>query len=233
MPISKASAINESLRPFKVTAFISSMGEFCGEISHTVLKQPVRFTNSYEFSQIIESTLDSLKYLKPGRDRRLFMPEETADPAGETVSDPDRKEYATGRTFSLTLKSRYNAEWQGMIDFGADGLKSFFSYLDFLEILDRIFCREVSQDVPPRDSNLYLERFFRRNGDNADRRELIGWKKYGSESFSIQARFFGNNSVQGTVIWKEGRREIAFRSFLELAMSMGEAENHPVLTASY
>ena len=80
-----------------------------------MLKQPVRFTNSYEFSQIIESTLDSLKYLKPGRDRRLFMPEETADPAGETVSDPDRKEYATGRTFSLTLKSRYNAEWQGML----------------------------------------------------------------------------------------------------------------------
>lgn len=44
-----------------------------------------------------------------------------------------------------------------------------------------------------------------------------------SQTFMIRPMFYEHNTCQGTVYWKEYRRQVSFRSFLELIGIMGNA----------
>jgi len=219
MPISTASKVYDGFRRFTVTASIDKEGFLCGTVSHASMVKPVRFENTTEMVLAVESVLDNIGYFKPDRDIRW----KGHCPASDGTEKKDKE-----TKFDFSLSGRYNAGWQGYVTFGKER-ENFNSFLDFLEIIDKKLCSDMEQPLETiKDTGIFLERFFRGEG-NIERirsQKLLPWRQYGKgDRFSIRIRFLGNESVQGSLIWREGREEINFRSFLELLMCMEEAPN--------
>ena len=104
---------------------------------------------------------------------------------------------------------------------------AFFGYLSLINVMDRFFDRmqcpqayyqyrawqakKSDQRQPEKEVTRFMaeEALHSKNGEKA--------------TFTIQVQFRQNATWQGTICWKEKRRQISFRSFLEMLLLMQEA----------
>lgn len=143
-------------------------------------------------------------------------------------------------TFIIQVQYRQNASWQGrMVDKETKQKYVFRSFRELMNLICELL--EDKQGVTPADqketvpASTYVEQLvgdLKRCLASEDHKNtyLEVTKSYpnsifcryvfrgSSMSFGIRLKFKANSSWQGMIYWRQLRREITFRSFLELIM---------------
>lgn len=116
---------------------------FCGRIVGQRLSMPILFTDINDFIVQVDALLDVQKFPQAFQRIRSFtdknLPEVPAVQTKEELSDLDVVDTAFGSnaTFSLQIRSRKNASWQGSIDWMDGSVRQQFdSTLEFVRFVD-------------------------------------------------------------------------------------------------
>lgn len=189
----------------------------------------VCFTGYHELAWQMERCFAQLQYPRAVMDmRELRSIRNDVEQRESWQGQPQRE---GGTRYTIRVAQRQHASWQGILTDHTGREERFSSFLELVitleadlsgrpkaEIGDRESCQqcveqylqivmncpEVMKVLP--DTLVYR---FRREGK--------------SQSFMIRPMFYEHGTCQGTVYWKEHRKQVSFRSFLELIRMMSTA----------
>lgn len=229
MAISYKSKLYDSERIFTIAAEWYKDRPLYGVLYQGNQQTGVCFTGYHELAWQMERCFAQMQYPRSVMDMRELR-SGRAEVGQRDDAEMARRDDGAD-IYTIRVTQRQNASWQGSVRNPAGEVLPFGSFLDLVSCLesdlsgcperegrDREACQqrvehylqivmngsEVMKVLP--DTLVYR---FRREGRR--------------QTFMIHPMFYEHGSCQGTVYWKEHRRQVSFRSFLELISMMGAA----------
>lgn len=189
-----------------------------------------RFTGYYELAWEMEQCFAQLQYPRPVMDRReLFSGKADIERAGIPGEAPAGTGSASRYTIRVT--QRQNASWQGNVSKGDGALYVFSSFLQLVAYLERDLGGIADSKAAGEEGcQQYLERYLGIVMNCQEKMKILPdtlvyrfCREGRSQTFMIRPMFYEHDTCQGTLYWKEYRKQVNFRSFLELVGMMGSA----------
>ena len=190
----------------------------------------VYFTGYYEFAWQMEQYFTKLQYPRSVMDRRELCSIREDGMQREIVREAGRRA-GTADTFTIRVTHRQNASWQGTVMNRAGKTFHFSSFLELVGWLETDL-RGISEnsDQETETSQQRVEKYLRIVMSCPEVMKVLPdtlvyrfRKEKKSQTLMIRPMFYEHNTCQGSIYWKEHRKQVSFRSFLELINMMGAA----------
>lgn len=217
--------------------FTAVFGPYEGNVPKGVLYQGEQrtgfcFSGYWELVRIMEDCFMRQQCPRLVMEPRVFQGKEAGILQAEEGKAGEAQE--NEQIYRIRVIQRQNASWQGLLLQEGREAYGFSSFLMLLARLDGELNNmpEVWLDgaAGKAQRRQQVERYLRLMvycPENvtvlADTLAYRFYEKGESRTFMIQPMFYEHDSCQGRIYWKECRRQISFRSFLELAGMMNAA----------
>lgn len=191
----------------------------------------VCFSGYHELARMMEQHFAQMQYPRSVMDRRGFFSARGDMEKREAIREIARRDGRTG-TYTIRVMQRQNASWQGNVKKNDGELFDFTSFLQLVSYLEGDLSSSPDKmAVDGREGcQQRVERYLRIVMNCPEVMKVLPdtlvyrfFSEGKSQTFMIRPMFYEHNTCQGTVYWKEYRRQVSFRSFLELISIMGNA----------
>lgn len=228
MAISYKSVLYDKDRAFTVAVDQYEKGCIEGVLYHGDCQTGMNFVGYQEFLRIMEGCFGQMQYPRPVMDVRSFLSVRNDDMETGRVESGRR----SGRAgdFVIRVNQRQNASWQGVLLEAEREPYRFPSFLDLIMHLNQVLSR---QPIEPSDEGVcqkQVEQYLKVVMECPDTLKILPdtlvyrfHKEGKKKTFMIRPMFYEHNTCQGTLYWKECKKQNNFRSFLELVRMMGTA----------
>lgn len=230
MAISYKSILYDRERMFTIAVDQYGGGHLEGVLYQGDQRTGVCFSGYYGLAWQMEQHFYRLQYPRPVMDMRELRTVRSAAKLDEEIREENRREGGIA-TYTLRVTQRQNASWQGIITRDEGETYHFTSYLDFVSYLEgdlggagKARTEEPDREVCQRRLEKYLQIVMACPETMKILPDTLvcRFRKDGrSRTFMIRPMFYEHDTCQGTIYWKECRKQSSFRSFLELICMMG------------
>ena len=188
------------------------------------------FTGYYELAWQMEQYFAKLQYPRTVMDRRELRSVREDGAQREVTREAKRREGRAG-TFTIRVTQRQNASWQGTVRNTAGRAFHFSSFLDLVGWLETDLRAGSETEAPETEASPQrVEEYLRIVMNCPEMMKVLPdtlvyrfRKEKRSQTFMIRPMFYEHNTCQGSIYWKEHRKQVSFRSFLELISMIGAA----------
>lgn len=233
MAISYRSVLHDSERVFSIAMDRYEGGLKEGVLYHGEDADGLSFVGYAEMARLMERFFKQMLYPRPVMDQRIFRVGKTVEESSEGAREHGRRRGAMA-TFRVRVRQRQNASWQGIFCHEETGEEVHFtSFLELICLMDAALSGERyawSEETGRDGHQQRLEKYLRLVMDGADTFKILPdtlvyrfWVDGRKRTFMIRPMFYEHNTCQGTLYWKESKKQSNFRSFLELIGMMREA----------
>lgn len=210
MPNDYKRMLSDERKSFIITIDRCSSGGISGVIYHELQEKGIRYSDIIELVNIVDSFTRQIQYPARCVERRSFRGSlELPDSSGMLAGvERRRKLIQTRAAFRVHLRHQYRGSWQGIakdLDTGQQ-----LEFESFLELLTAMGKRLADFDDWPLTPDLDIGRHIIRIKDNRFVIRIV-FKKYGT--------------WQGILYWNDKRKQVSFRSYLEMILLIDEACN--------
>lgn len=233
MAISYKSSLPDAERLFVVAIDQYEDGLRKGVLYHGKERTGTPFIGYPDLAQKMESFFQQMQFPRLIMTRRSFE-------SGMVMASPEEDSVCGRRlgvlaTFTIRVTQRQNASWQGILQKSeAEETYRFSSFFDMVSYIHGVLCGqtdEYSADMDAREKNQQkLEKYLKLVMECTEVLKIFPctWvyrfdKRDATRTFVVKPLFFEHNTCQGTLYWRESKKQKSFRSFLELMGMMNEA----------
>lgn len=188
----------------------SSGGGISGAIYYGFQEKGIRYSDISEMVSIVDSFTREIQYPARCVERRSFLGSLELPNPRERMAGVERrlKLIHTRAAFSVQLRHQYRGSWQGIAkDLNTGQQLEFESFLELLTVMGNYVADFGDWPLAP---NLDIGRHIVRIKDNRFVIRIL-FKKYGT--------------WQGILYWNDKRKQVNFRSYLEMILLIDEACN--------
>ena len=230
MAISYRSILYDSERIFTLAIDQYEEGILEGVLYQGEQQAGVCFTGYHGLAWQMEQYFSRLKYPRPVMDRREFQTGRSDEVPNESIREEARRD-GKRCTYMLRVTQRQNASWQGSIKKAGEEEYRFSSFLKLVIYLEADLGSRVERQMEAPDKEAcgkLVEKYLQIVMNYPETLKILPdtlvyrFQKEGrSRTFMVRPMFYEHDTCQGTVYWKECRKQSSFRSFLELIRMMG------------
>ncbi|MEG7531712.1 MAG: hypothetical protein RSF83_10005 [Hungatella sp.] len=235
MSIAKISRIAESCRYFTIALEPYEGSTMDGMIFHDSSRMGIAFHSFLEMAEQMEQISVHICFPAIAMNDRYFQKTEKSSVEsgieGRMWQPPYAMENHDRSFWQVTLDHRCNATWQGHVKRQEDD--TWHSYGSFLELMKLMHETLTHKNHTEEGFSGDTLRSLWGMETVASQNEASLWVSSSDANFHIQVLFRENQTWQGILRWQEKRREIRFRSFLELWKLMEEAREETREDAVY
>lgn len=207
-------------------------GALEGVLYHGDQQTGAYFTGYYGLVWQLEQYFSQMKYPRQVMSRRELWTSKNDEELRSNAVEKIRREGRIG-TYTLRVTQRQNASWQGILTNEAGDVYRFSSFFNLVKHMEADLSQGQKEilDIPDRESSQQqMEQYLQVVMNCPEVMKILPdtlayrFRKNGrSRTFMIRPMFYENDTCQGTIYWKECRKQSSFRSFLELVHMMGTA----------
>lgn len=140
MAISKSSGLINQYRTFTLALDAYHNKKIMGRIYHASKNAAIPFIGLVDMVRYMEALFDEMNYPMPSMVQRNFKLVKKVPKTEVRINGGEAEELPRGQllTLRLTIKHRYNASWQGNVEFQETGEEFvFLSFLDLVRLINR------------------------------------------------------------------------------------------------
>lgn len=212
MPIGYKTSLPEQYKYFILTVSSCEKGNLSGFIYHEFHSEGLRYTSTIELVRLVEDLIEKTGYPSKTTRRRSFLePDENGQEAiMREIESRSRIRRNVMASFRIRMSYQYRSTWQGFAENRETGEKLEFE--SFLDLLNRV---EQSLGLLEEQALTLLPRL----GEDGEKKLLT----LPGGTFAVKILFRRYKTLQGVLYWLDRKKQINFRSYLELLHLLEEA----------